>query len=49
MNDKFCIVIKISLKIVPKDPIYNNPVLVQIMAWHRTGDKPLLSDPMLAQ
>ena len=38
--------IKISLKIVPKGPINNNPALVQIMAWRRSGDKPL-SDPMM--
>ena len=30
--------IKISLKFVPKGPINNIPVLVQIMAWHRVGD-----------
>ena len=34
MNEKFCILIKISLKFVPKGPIDNNPALVQIMAWH---------------
>ena len=32
MNEKFCILIKISLKFVPKVPIDNNPALVQIMA-----------------
>ena len=37
--------IKISLKFVPKGPIYNIPALVQIMAWRRPGDKPL-SEPM---
>ena len=31
---------KISLKFVPKGPINNNPVLVQIMAWRRSGHKP---------
>ena len=41
MNEKFCILIKISLKYVPKGPIYNNPALVQIMAWHRISIKPL--------
>ena len=41
MNEKFCIFIKISLKFVPKGPIDNNPALVQIMAWHGIGDKPL--------
>ena len=29
VNEKFCILIKISLKFVPKGPIDNNPVLVQ--------------------
>ena len=38
--------IKISLKFVPKGPINNNPVLVQIMAWRRLGDKPL-SEPIM--
>ena len=33
-------------KYVPKGPINNIPALVQIMAWHRTGDKPL-SEPMM--
>ena len=40
--------IKISLKFVSKGQIHNNPSLVQIMAWHRPGDKPL-SEPMMAQ
>ena len=38
--------IKISLKFVPKGPINNIPALVQIMAWVRSGDKPL-SEPMM--
>ena len=42
-NDR--ISIKISLKFVPKVPINNIPALVQIMAWRRSGDKPL-SEPM---
>ena len=46
MNGKFCILIKISLKIVPKGPIDNNPALVYVMAWRQIGDKPL-SEPML--
>ena len=33
--------IKIPLTFVPMGPISNEPVLVQIMAWCRTGDKPL--------
>ena len=32
LNDKFCILIKISLKFVPRGPIYNNPALVLKMA-----------------
>ena len=36
--------IKISLKFVHKGPINNCPPLVQMMAWHRPGDKPL-SEP----
>ena len=42
----YCILIKFSLKFVPKCLIDNNPALVQIMAWRRIGDKPL-SEPML--
>ena len=38
---------KISLQYVPKGPIDNNEALVQIMAWHQTGNMPL-SEPMIA-
>ena len=48
MNEKFCVLIEISLKFVPKGPIGNSPTLVQIMAWRRIGDKPL-PDPMLTR
>ena len=41
LNGNVWISIKISLKFVPKGPINNIPALVQIMAWHRLGDKPL--------
>ena len=41
------ILIKISLKFVPKGPINNIPALVQIMAWRRPGDKPLYEPMML--
>ena len=37
---------KFSLKFVPKGPINNIPALVQIMAWHRPGDKPV-SEPVM--
>ena len=46
VNENFCILIKISLKYVPKGPIDNNPASVKIMAWCRIGGKPL-SEPML--
>ena len=46
LNEDVRISIKISLKFVPKGPINNIPALVQIMAWHRSGDKPL-SEPMM--
>ena len=45
-NEIAWISIKISLKFVPKGPINNIPALVQIMAWRRSGDKPL-SEPMM--
>ena len=48
MNEKFCIMIKISLKFVPKSQIDNNAALVQIMVRRRIGNKPL-SEPMLTQ
>ena len=48
MSEKFCILIQMSLKFVPKGPIDQKSVLVQVMAWRRTGDKPL-SEPMLTQ
>ena len=35
------ILIKISVKFIPKGPINNIPALVQIMAWRRPGNKPL--------
>ena len=37
---------KMRLKFAPKGLINNIPVLVQIMAWRRTGEKPL-SEPMM--
>ena len=43
--EKELILPKISLKFVSKVRIYNIPALVQIMAWCRSGDKPI-SGPM---
>ena len=48
LNENDRIPIQISLKSVPMSPIDNQPALVQVMAWHRTGDKPL-SGPMATQ
>ena len=48
MNEKFCILIQISLKSAPKGQIGNNSSLVHVMTWRRTGDKPL-PEPMLTQ
>ena len=48
MNENACISNTSWLKFVPRDPIDNNTALVQIMAWRRTGDKPL-SEPIMAK
>ena len=45
LNDNEWILLRISLKFVPRVQIDNIPALVQIMAWRRLGDKPL-SEPM---
>ena len=41
VNENTWIPIKISFKFVSKGPINDIPVLVQIMAWRRPGNKPL--------
>ena len=41
LNENVWIWTKISLKFVPTGPIHNIPVLIQIMAWHWLGNKPL--------
>ena len=48
LNENVWIPIKISLKFIPKGPINNILVLVQIMAWHRSGNEPL-SEPMMVR
>ena len=42
------ILVQISLKFVPEGSIDNKSVLVQVMTWRRTGDKPL-SEPIPIQ
>ena len=48
LNENAWIPIKISLKFVPRGPIKNILVLVQLMAWRRPGDMPL-SWPMMVR
>ena len=48
LNENVWIVVKISLKFVPKGPINNIPALVQIMAWGRPGDMPLSEPRMIS-
>ena len=48
MNKTFYILIRISLKFVPKGQIDSKSALVQVMAWRWTGDKPL-PEPILTQ
>ena len=48
LNENDRISIQISLKFVPRSPIDKKAALVQVMAWRRTGDKPL-PEPMMAQ
>ena len=45
-NDR--IPIQIWLKSAPRSPIDNKSALIQVMAWRRTGDKPL-PESMLTQ
>ena len=48
INEKVCIFIKISLKCLAEGPIDKKSALVQVMAWHQTGIKPL-PEPMFTQ
>ena len=48
LNENVWIPTEISLKFVPKGPINNIPALVQMMAWRRSGDKPL-SEPVMVR
>ena len=47
-NEGVWISITISLKFVPKGSIDYKSALVQVMAWHRTGEK-LLPESMLTK
>ena len=39
-NENFSVLIEKSAVFVPNDQINDKSALVQLMAWHRTGDKP---------
>ena len=41
LNEIVPIFFQLSLKFIPKSPIDINSVLVQLLVWSRTGDKPL--------
>ena len=47
-NESVWISITISLKFISKGPIDYKSALVQVVAWHRTGEKPL-PESMLTQ
>ena len=46
LYENYCILIKILPKFIPEGLINNDTSLVQIMAWRRSGAKPL-SEPMM--
>ena len=46
LSENIRILSKISMKFVPTGPVNDIPALVQIVAWRRSGDKPL-SEPMM--
>ena len=46
-NENVRILLKVSLKLVPRGPINYIPSMVQIMAWRRPGDKPLSESMMV--
>ena len=48
LNENVWILINISQKFVPRGPINNITAFVQVMAWHRPGNKPI-SEPMMAR
>ena len=48
LNENDGIPIQIAFNYAPRSPIDNKPALVQVMAWCRTGDKPL-PVPMMTQ
>ena len=48
LTENYHNLIQISLKHIPKGPVVNKSSLIWVMAWHRTGNKPLF-EPMMSQ
>ena len=48
LHESISISIKVSLKFVPRSSINNILALVQIMAWRRSGDRPLSESMMVS-
>ena len=48
LNENVCILVQIKLKLLPKGPTDNKSSLVQVTAWHQTGNKSL-PEPMVTQ
>ena len=48
LNENLGLSIKISLKFVPEGSVNNVSSFIHIMAWHRSGDKPL-SETMIVE
>ena len=48
LNENDCILIEFLLKFIAKGPIDNTSELVEVMAWHQTGNQPL-PQPMMTK
>ena len=48
VTENVCILIWISIKVISEGPTDNKSSLVQVMAWHLSGDKPL-HEPVMTQ
>ena len=46
LNKNWLMLMEILLRFLPYDPINSKSAVVQVMAWHRTGDKPI-PEPMM--
>ena len=46
LYENCCDLIQYSLQFAPESSIDNRPALVQMLAWHQTGDQPLPTQMM---